>query len=298
MALGSPDPSGTTTRERTWRHPPSAPSSHAPRPAPPRPPSSASCSTAPRRCTASTATARSRPARPRASCGTIPNRRGRKCWITSSSRISAWRSPSSRSKSEAQVHARTRIRRDLTRRQFKLLVPQSRQFSLTRFRGSSTTPSDSSQDGQSTDGTEPSHRHTRDDLSCSRGYELFLIKEALRRNPNVLVYGLSWATPGWVNNGTYYGPDQIDYQTSWVKCIQAETGKVVDYMGRTYYPGNVIFCRLPPNSPSPTPPPPLWNSLPLIPLQFGMRRVSPLLLSFSLSVPPSTPQASQTQRSL
>ncbi len=86
-------------------------------------------------------------------------------------------------------------------------------------------------DGQSTDGTEPSHRHTRGDLSCARGYELFLIKEALKRNPQVLVYGLSWATPGWVNNGTYYGPEQVDYQTSWVQCIQNETGHVVDYMG-------------------------------------------------------------------
>ena len=53
-------------------------------------------------------------------------------------------------------------------------------------------------DGQSTDGTEPSHRHTRTDLSCSRGYELWLIKEGLLRNPSLLVYGLSWATPGQV----------------------------------------------------------------------------------------------------
>jgi len=33
-------------------------------------------------------------------------------------------------------------------------------------------------DCQSTDGTEMSHMHTRDDLSCSRGYEWWLMKEA------------------------------------------------------------------------------------------------------------------------
>ena len=31
-------------------------------------------------------------------------------------------------------------------------------------------------DGQSTDGTEPSHMHSRDDLSCERGYEFWLLQ--------------------------------------------------------------------------------------------------------------------------
>ena len=33
-------------------------------------------------------------------------------------------------------------------------------------------------DTQSTDGTEPSHMHSRDDLNCTRGYEFWLMKEA------------------------------------------------------------------------------------------------------------------------
>jgi galactosylceramidase len=33
-------------------------------------------------------------------------------------------------------------------------------------------------DGQSTDGTEASHMHNRDDLSCERGYEFWLLQEA------------------------------------------------------------------------------------------------------------------------
>ncbi len=33
-------------------------------------------------------------------------------------------------------------------------------------------------DTQSTDGTEPSHMHSRDDLDCERGYEWWLIEQA------------------------------------------------------------------------------------------------------------------------
>ena len=55
-------------------------------------------------------------------------------------------------------------------------------------------------DTQSTDGTEASHMHTRDDLNCTRGYEFWLMKEAKKRNPRVRTYGLAWGAPGWVNN--------------------------------------------------------------------------------------------------
>ena len=34
--------------------------------------------------------------------------------------------------------------------------------------------------------------HTRDDLSCERGYEFWLASEAKKRNPDVKLYGLSW----------------------------------------------------------------------------------------------------------
>ncbi len=86
-------------------------------------------------------------------------------------------------------------------------------------------------DAQSTDGTEPSHRHTRDDLSCTRGYELWLIQQAKLRNPAVQIYGLSWGVPAWIGNGTYYSDDNVAYQTQWVKCIQQEAGAKVDFLG-------------------------------------------------------------------
>lgn len=73
-------------------------------------------------------------------------------------------------------------------------------------------------DGASTDGDEPSHMHTRADLSCTRGYELWLIEQAKARNPDILLYSLSWAVPAWVGNNTYYSDDNIHYQTQvWMR---------------------------------------------------------------------------------
>ena len=55
-------------------------------------------------------------------------------------------------------------------------------------------------DGQSTNGAEASHMHTRGDLNFERGYEFWLAKEAKKRNPKVTIYGLSWAAPGWIKS--------------------------------------------------------------------------------------------------
>lgn len=92
--------------------------------------------------------------------------------------------------------------------------------------------SSSSSSTISTDGTEPSHEHFRGDLSCTRGYELFLLREAKKRNPSILTYGLSWGAPGWINNGTsFFGSEMQEYQAQWVQCIQQELGFIIDYIG-------------------------------------------------------------------
>ncbi len=67
-------------------------------------------------------------------------------------------------------------------------------------------------DTQSTDGTEPSHQHSRDDLGCARGYEGWLAREATKRNPAIKVWSLSWGVPGWIGNGSYFSYDNIAYQ--------------------------------------------------------------------------------------
>jgi hypothetical protein len=91
-------------------------------------------------------------------------------------------------------------------------------------------------DVQSTDGSEASHMHTREDLSCARGYETWLIAEAKRRNPALLTYGLSWGVPRWVGdgrgNGTgFYSPDNWLYHVRWLECVRNVTGYAVDWMG-------------------------------------------------------------------
>jgi len=91
-------------------------------------------------------------------------------------------------------------------------------------------------DTQSTDGTEPSHMHSRDDLSCSRGYEGWLAKEAKARNPDIKVWSLSWGVPGWIGNTsgnppTYFSDDNINYQVQWIKCLKDEYDVDSDYLG-------------------------------------------------------------------
>src|SRR5919108_4965967 len=53
-------------------------------------------------------------------------------------------------------------------------------------------------DTNSTDGDEPSHMRTPDDLDCSRGYEWWLMEQAKARNPAIKLYALEWGAPGWV----------------------------------------------------------------------------------------------------
>ena len=34
--------------------------------------------------------------------------------------------------------------------------------------------------------------------TIQRGYEWFILQEALKRNPGIITYGLSWGVPGWI----------------------------------------------------------------------------------------------------
>jgi galactosylceramidase len=91
-------------------------------------------------------------------------------------------------------------------------------------------------DSQSTDGTESSHMHSPDDLDLHRGYEWWLLKEAKARNPEIKTYGLPWAYPGWVGNGTgspfaANGTLTSKYILNWVKGAKTEYGVDIDYIG-------------------------------------------------------------------
>ena len=88
-------------------------------------------------------------------------------------------------------------------------------------------------DSQSTDGTEASHMHYRDDLNCNRGYEFWLLEEAKKRNPSIVTYALSWAVPHWVGNDTFFSEDNIHYQIAWLECVRSAHPTVgpMDYIG-------------------------------------------------------------------
>jgi hypothetical protein len=82
-----------------------------------------------------------------------------------------------------------------------------------------------------TDGTEASFQHNRGDINCDRGYELWLVSEALKRNPNIIVYGLEWGAPGWVGNGSFFTPDMWDYKVQFCNCFQEKIGRPLDIIG-------------------------------------------------------------------
>eukprot|EP01047_Picozoa_sp_COSAG01_P069605 COSAG01_NODE_10340_length_2186_cov_1.080344_1_plen_506_part_10 len=58
-------------------------------------------------------------------------------------------------------------------------------------------------DTQSTCGTEPSPMREGPDgaVNIDRGYETWLMHEAVKRNPDILLYALPWGFPAWVGHG-------------------------------------------------------------------------------------------------
>jgi len=90
-------------------------------------------------------------------------------------------------------------------------------------------------DAQSTDGSESSHMHEPWDENYHRGYEWWLLTEAKKRNPNIKVYGLAWAFPGWVGKGSgdpYKYPNiTANYIRKWIVGAARYYNISVDYVG-------------------------------------------------------------------
>ena len=88
-------------------------------------------------------------------------------------------------------------------------------------------------DVQSTDGTEPSHMHSADDENYQRGYEWTVMLEAKRRNPNIILYGLSWGFPAWVGEGTRlpWTNSTVTYTMKWILGAKKYYDLDIDYIG-------------------------------------------------------------------
>lgn len=86
-------------------------------------------------------------------------------------------------------------------------------------------------DTNSTDGSEPSHMHTRSDLNFQRGYEWWLMKEAKKRNPNIILDSLAWGAPGWIGDGKYYSQDMADYVVKFIQGARKVHGLDIAFTG-------------------------------------------------------------------
>uniref|UniRef100_A0A663DL91 Galactocerebrosidase n=1 Tax=Aquila chrysaetos chrysaetos TaxID=223781 RepID=A0A663DL91_AQUCH len=90
-------------------------------------------------------------------------------------------------------------------------------------------------DGQSTDGTEPSHMHYENDENYFRGYEWWLMKEAKKRNPKIKLIGLPWTFPAWIGKGENWPYDYPDvtayYIVSWILGAKQYHDLDIDYIG-------------------------------------------------------------------
>jgi galactosylceramidase len=83
----------------------------------------------------------------------------------------------------------------------------------------------------STDGTEPTHMRTPADLNYTRGYEWWLMSEAVDRNPDIVLDCLAWGAPGWIGNGSYYSQDMCNYIVNFINGAQTYYGLNFNFTG-------------------------------------------------------------------
>jgi len=95
-------------------------------------------------------------------------------------------------------------------------------------------------DGNSTQGSMPSHMHVRGEANYQRGYIWWVMTEARRRNPHLSLDGAAWSAPGWIgDNGKlfaysgdpFFSQDGADYYISWLKGLRRVYGLDLDAIG-------------------------------------------------------------------
>jgi hypothetical protein len=91
-------------------------------------------------------------------------------------------------------------------------------------------------DVNSTDGSEPSHMRTPSDHNSSRGYEWWLMAEAHKRNPNIILEVLPWGAPRWVgsNSGgkeTLYSSKMVGYVEDFIRTAKRDYALDIAYAG-------------------------------------------------------------------
>ncbi|HEY2519252.1 MAG TPA: hypothetical protein VGJ19_04005 [Streptosporangiaceae bacterium] len=86
--------------------------------------------------------------------------------------------------------------------------------------------------GFSSDGSEPSVEPVRGRLDCGGGYEFWLARQALARNPAIKLYGLQWTAPSWVRDpyGGLWSTADVHYVVNWLQCAR-RNGLEISYVG-------------------------------------------------------------------
>jgi hypothetical protein len=86
--------------------------------------------------------------------------------------------------------------------------------------------------GFSSDGSEPSVEAVKGQLDCGAGYEFWLARQALARNPAIRLYGLQWSAPAWVRGGQggLWSRADVGYVVDWLRCAR-QNGLAVSYVG-------------------------------------------------------------------
>lgn len=86
-------------------------------------------------------------------------------------------------------------------------------------------------DGNSTQGSEPSHMHTRNDQNYFRRYEWWIMKEAKNRNPAITLDANAWSAPRWVGNNNFWSQDMCDYYVNWIRGLKNAHRLTLDAIG-------------------------------------------------------------------
>ena len=79
-----------------------------------------------------------------------------------------------------------------------------------------------------TAGSDPSHMPGPNEVDCNRGYQWWLMKEARKRNPDIILYAQQWSAPGWLDG--VWSQDNIEYNLSYLECAEKH-GLQIDYIG-------------------------------------------------------------------
>ena len=98
-------------------------------------------------------------------------------------------------------------------------------------------------DVNSTDGAEPSFMRSRTDHDATRGYEWWLMVEAHKRNPNIILDILPWGAPGWIGDGHFYSPDMAEYMARFIEDARDQYHLHINYAGiwnETVYDTNYV----------------------------------------------------------